>query len=56
MAVINSRIRTSDRLWSEVVREADEIDGKVIPERDPGYEWSNGRKFVTPVNPYAQNG
>lgn len=51
------RTRVSTRPWSEVVREADALDGKPpIPVREPGYEFSNGRKFATPTNPYADNG
>ena len=56
MATTPPRTRLSERLFSEVVREADASGGEKIPPRDPGYEFTNGRKFVTPRDPYAANG
>lgn len=44
-------VRTSTRLWSEEVGIA-EADAIVRPG-EPGYEFSNGRCFNTPKDPYA---
>jgi hypothetical protein len=46
-------VRTSTRLWSEEVGIADA--DTVIRPSDPGYEFSNGRQFATPKDPYANN-
>lgn len=35
--------QTSERLWSEEVAIAE--SSNPLPPKDPGYEWSNGRKF-----------
>lgn len=39
-----TKVTTSDRLWSEEVERADagEVEDKTA------YQWSNGRKFVEP--------
>lgn len=40
------RVRTSSRLWSEVVGEAEAEAGITTPKsQEPGYRWSNGRTF-----------
>lgn len=44
-------VKMSSRLWSEEVGSA-EADSIIAP-RDPGYEFSNGRKFVDGKGAYA---
>ena len=40
------KVRTSKRLWSDVVGEAEAEAGIVAPKSmTPGYRWSNGRTF-----------
>ncbi len=47
-------VRVTERTWADVVRAAEQLEKPAIPQnRDPGYEWSNGRSFYTPPNPYA---
>jgi hypothetical protein len=41
----------SERLWSEEVAQADAANP--LPPHDPGYEFSNGRKFRDGLGPYA---
>lgn len=41
----------SQRLWSEEVAIARANAGEPITQREPSYEFSNGRKFVEPVRP-----
>ena len=54
MATNNDQtVRITERLWSEEVGLA-EADSVIRP-LDPGYEWSNGRTFSTPKDPYAPN-
>lgn len=56
MSANNQRVRVTERTWGDVVREA-EMTGEARPlppqTRDPSYEWTNGRRFLTPANPYA---
>jgi hypothetical protein len=40
---IDQTVKTSERLWSEEVKKADNT-----PEQKPTYEFSNGRVFVEP--------
>lgn len=47
-------VRTKTRLFSEEVGIANAEE--VVPARDPSYEFSNGRTFDKPKNPYADNG
>lgn len=49
----DQKVKFSTRLWSEEVGIAEAEC--VIRHGEPGYEWSNGRNFVTPKNPYAPN-
>jgi hypothetical protein len=44
-------VSISTRLWSEEVALA-EAAGNFSDQGDPGYEFSNGRRFKTPQNPY----
>jgi hypothetical protein len=44
-------VRVTTRLWSEEVRLADAGEG-VLDQRDPAYQFSNGRRFIE-TNPYA---
>lgn len=53
MPVTEPVVNVSQRLWSDEVGIA-EAESIVQPQ-EPGYEWSNGRKFVTPKDPYAPN-
>lgn len=48
-------VRTTQRLWSEEVGIAQASDPLAAgdPNKEPGYEFSNGVKFDTPRNPYA---
>lgn len=46
------QVRTSRRSFGEIVREAENVDGARLPPREPGYEFTNGRNFDTPKNPY----
>lgn len=42
----NRKVRTSKRLWSDVVGEAEAEAGIIAPKsHEPGYRWSNGRTF-----------
>lgn len=42
------KVRTSSRLWSDVVGEAEAEAGITAPKsEEPGYRWSNGREFKT---------
>lgn len=48
------KVRTSKRLWSDLVGEAEAEAGIVAPKsEEPGYRWSNGRSFKTGKGPYA---
>ena len=50
---------TSTRLWSEEVAIAQARDPSVAdldPTKEPGYEFSNGRKFNTGNGPYEPIG
>lgn len=50
------RVRVTERTWGDVVREAEMLgEPRPLgpPTREPGYEWSNGKRFLTPVDPYA---
>ena len=38
------------KLFSEIVHEIDPSE-----EEKPAYEFSNGRKFIQPADPYAPN-
>lgn len=44
-------VRSSTRLWSQEVGAAEAQ--APLPPKDPGYEWSNGRKFSEGNGPYA---
>jgi hypothetical protein len=44
-------IPKSERLWSDIV---EEIDPKVTDTEETAYEFSNGRKFVRPADPYGE--
>lgn len=49
--------RTSVRLWSQEVAQARatevlDVGGEPQPIVEPGYEFSNGRKFNSRRNPY----
>lgn len=46
----NDPPKTSTRLWSEEcgIAEADSLPAKEI-----AYQWSNGREFEKPTDPYA---
>lgn len=44
-------VRSSTRLWSAEVGAAEAKSP--LPVKDPGYEWSNGRKFEDGDGPYA---
>ncbi|MCK0507919.1 hypothetical protein [Aromatoleum anaerobium] len=46
-----TRVRTSERLWSQEVGAAEAQ--APLPPKDPGYEFSNGRKFNDGDGPYA---
>ena len=39
----------SQRLWSEEVAIARAESGEIFTNKEPGYEFSNGRKFDTPT-------
>ena len=40
------RVKTSNRLWSDVVGEAEAEAGIIEPKSvQPGYRWSHGRTF-----------
>lgn len=40
------KVRTSKRLWSDLVGEAEAEAGITAPKsQEPGYRWSNGRTF-----------
>lgn len=41
----------SQRLWSEEVAIAAAQGGEPLAQRDPSYEFSNGRRFVEPSRP-----
>lgn len=41
----------SQRLWSEEVAIARAKAGEPLDQRDPSYEFSNGRRFVDPQRP-----
>lgn len=43
----DQRVRTSTRLWSQEVAIAEAKSGEPPKpkNKEPGYEWSNGRKF-----------
>ncbi len=41
----------SQRLWSEEVAIALAESGEIFTNKEPGYEFSNGRKFDTPTPP-----
>lgn len=41
----------SQRLWSEEVALARAQSGEPLDNRDPSYEFSNGRRFVEPTRP-----
>ena len=41
----------TQRLWSEEVAIALAESGELITNREPSYEFSNGRKFVEPIKP-----
>lgn len=48
-------VRTSTRLWSAEVAIAEAAFGEVRPKnKEPGYEFSNGRKFDSGPGPYEQ--
>lgn len=42
-------VKTSERLWSEVVGAAQPED--IVKTGEPAYEFSNGRNFVDPKRP-----
>jgi hypothetical protein len=44
-------VRATDRLWSEEVRLAEATEP--LPPYDTAYEFSNGRRFRQPADPYA---
>lgn len=46
-------VRTSERLWSDVVGAADGTD--VLRPREPAYAWSNGRVHEQPRDLYRPN-
>lgn len=47
-------VRTSTRLWSAEVAIAEAASGEVRPKnKEPGYEFNNGRKFDSGLGPYA---
>jgi hypothetical protein len=47
-------VRTSTRLWSQEVAIAEAAGGDIVPkDKEPGYEFSSGRKFDTGLGPYA---
>lgn len=46
-------VRTSERLWSDVVAEAHGADPIKPPE--PAYAWSNGRVHAQPRDLYRPN-
>jgi hypothetical protein len=62
---MSQTVRTSTRLWSQEVAEVEALtamdsagpgaDGlaKLLERKEPGYDWSNGRKFVSKTDPYA---
>lgn len=51
----SEQVTTSTRLWSEEVGIAAATDpnAEIDPNKQPGYEFSNGRKFDTGQGPYA---
>ena len=55
MANEQPNVTTSTRLWSEEVGIADAGSpmGAIDPRKQPGYEFSNGRKFDSGLGPYA---
>jgi hypothetical protein len=47
-------VRTTTRSWAAEVALAEAQAGIVQPKsKEPGYEWSNGRKFDSGLGPYA---
>lgn len=48
----NQKVHISHRSFGDIVREAESIDSTALPPRDPAYEFQNGRRFVSPRNPY----
>lgn len=62
---MSTTVRTSTRLWSQEVAQAratEELDSagpgeqglaRLLDSKEPGYEWSNGRKFKDGRGPYA---
>ena len=56
MSANQRRVRVTERTWGDVVREAEMLgEARPLPPptQEPGYEWSNGRRFLTPKDPYA---
>lgn len=49
------QVTTSTRLWSEEVgiAEADSPLSAIDPNKEPGYQFSNGRSFNSGLGPYA---
>jgi len=48
----NERVSYGEQSWCMQVRIAEAMEGICNP-RDPGYEFSNGRKFDSGLGPYA---
>lgn len=46
-----TKVRISTRLWSQEVGAAQAET--LLPEKDPGYEFSNGRRFDDGKGPYG---
>lgn len=50
-------VRVTQRSWLSIVKQADQIGdddpGAPLKERDPAYEWSNGKVHREKVNPYS---
>lgn len=55
MADNNSQLLTSTRLWSEevAIAAADDPDALRDPNKEPGYEFSGGRRFDSGPGAYA---
>ena len=55
MANPSETVTTSERLWSEEVGIAAASDplSNLDPSKEPGYEFSNGRRFDTGLGAYV---
>jgi hypothetical protein len=49
---VSEDVKISTRLWSQEVAIANAKSGYVPPPREPGYQFSNGRKFDDGLGTY----